>query len=173
MPDNGYSATNMLMTFSPLLMRLYQTMSDTHAPYENKSMEDTLINNDLPQGAGTRDDEAVDDEAVISNNQYEYTNGRNGYTTNNGNNNTWQRVNSQQQSQSVSESERTGEQKARTLERILDTSTDKTDMFETVYKRGYIDCDITKITLNMVVQYLKTGRVCGIRTSRVRFGLGK
>lgn len=164
------------MTFGPLIIRLYRTLSDTHVPYENKSLETTLDNNDLAEGVGTRDDEAVDDETVISNNQYEYTNGKDGYTTSNDivNNNTWQRVNSQQHSQqlSVSETKRTGGQQSSDLERIPDTSTDKTNI-EPVYKRRYIACDITKITVNMIVEYLKKGTICGIRTSLVRFGLGK
>ena len=39
-------------------------------------------------------------------------------------------------------------------------------------KRFKVDCDLDKATLNMLVGYFRTGRLCGSRGLRVRFGLG-
>lgn len=39
-------------------------------------------------------------------------------------------------------------------------------------KRELVDCNLEKATLNMLVDYLRTGRMCGSRALKVRFGLG-
>ncbi|KAL4218969.1 hypothetical protein ACF0H5_021555 [Mactra antiquata] len=42
-----------------------------------------------------------------------------------------------------------------------------------VNKRMQISCDFSHMTVNMLLEYIRTGRVCGSRASPVRFGLGR
>lgn len=46
------------------------------------------------------------------------------------------------------------------------------DLHKTALKRSEIDCDMENITYNMLLHYFKTGKMCGERTGKIRFGLG-
>ena len=54
-------------------------------------------------------------------------------------------------------------------ERYVNVGTDENH----VGKRPAYDCDISKATLNMLVEYFKHKTICGKKASKVRFGLGK
>ena len=43
----------------------------------------------------------------------------------------------------------------------------------TMDKRQDPNCDTTRITLNTIIEYLRTGKVCGYRAPSVRFGVGR
>ncbi|XP_045210897.2 uncharacterized protein LOC123562318 [Mercenaria mercenaria] len=59
------------------------------------------------------------------------------------------------------------------LDKDHDVKDDKTETKKPVDKRQYVDCDLSKVTLNMLVEYLRYKTLCGTRTSQIRFGLGK
>jgi hypothetical protein len=46
-------------------------------------------------------------------------------------------------------------------------------VIQTEAKRLHSHCDISKATLNMMVEYFKFGTICGKKTSNVRFGIWK
>ncbi|KAL3872415.1 hypothetical protein ACJMK2_040342 [Sinanodonta woodiana] len=39
-------------------------------------------------------------------------------------------------------------------------------------KRSRMECDITKMTIQNIIEYLRRRRVCGIKASQLRFGTG-
>ncbi|ESO85941.1 hypothetical protein LOTGIDRAFT_167696 [Lottia gigantea] len=42
-----------------------------------------------------------------------------------------------------------------------------------IRKRQDYNCDTTRITIQTIIEYLRTGRICGFRVSTMRFGLGR
>lgn len=47
-----------------------------------------------------------------------------------------------------------------------------TDVEMLMFKRQSRNCDTSQITLQTLIEYLRTGRICGRRVAHVRFGLG-
>ncbi|KAK6196010.1 hypothetical protein SNE40_001317 [Patella caerulea] len=45
--------------------------------------------------------------------------------------------------------------------------------FYEMSKRQDYSCDTTRITIQTIIEYLRTGRICGFRVSTMRFGLGR
>lgn len=54
-----------------------------------------------------------------------------------------------------------------------DTKQNAEDSISSVNKRKTNHCDLSQVTLNMLLEYVKTGRMCGSRATPVRFGLGR
>ena len=53
------------------------------------------------------------------------------------------------------------------------SSTTKRQMTsQTEKRRSRYKCDFTRVTIQMILEYFRTRRICGYRVSRMRFGLG-
>jgi len=73
----------------------------------------------------------------------------------------------QKRAQELTDSETMGE------EPLTLKLTGRDGVMEFPAKRFASDCDHTRPTMNMLYEFLRTGKVCGMRASRQRYGIGK